>query len=126
MKSKHLRKALESLAEEGVTQLFTPALGSDMIVGAVGSLQIDVMAERMTAEYNLDVTFEPAPYETARWISGSEADIESFGNRHKSAIAEDIDGDPVFLAKSSWEVNYSEEKWPKLKFHRTKERGQTS
>ena len=69
---------------------------------------------------------EPAPYETARWISGSEADIESFGNRHKSAIAEDIDGDPVFLAKSSWEVNYSEEKWPKLKFHRTKERGQTS
>ncbi|MAL09669.1 MAG: peptide chain release factor 3 [Maricaulis sp.] len=126
LKAKHLKKALESLAEEGVTQLFRPVIGGDFIVGAVGQLQFEVMSERVSAEYNLDVTFEPAPYETARWISGSDSDIESFGERHKSAIAEDIDGDPVFLAKSTWEVSYSEEKWPKLKFHRTKERGQAS
>jgi peptide chain release factor 3 len=67
MKAKHLRKALESLAEEGVTQLFSPQIGSDMIVGAVGQLQFEVMIERMTAEYSLEVFFEPAPYNVARW-----------------------------------------------------------
>ena len=80
------------------------------------------MAERVSAEYGIDVTFEAAPYETARWLSGPAADIEKFGDRHKSAIAEDIDGDPVFLAKSSWEVGYSEEKWPDIDFLRAKER----
>jgi peptide chain release factor 3 len=122
LKAKHLKKALESLAEEGVTQLFRPVIGGDFIVGAVGQLQIEVMAERVAVEYGLDVTFEAAPYELARWINGSDADIEKFADRHKSAIAEDIDGDPVFLAKSAWEVSYSEEKWPDLKFLRAKER----
>ncbi|WP_421792279.1 peptide chain release factor 3 [Hyphobacterium sp.] len=124
LKAKHLKKALESLAEEGVTQLFRPVIGGDFVVGAVGQLQIEVMAERVSAEYGLDVTFEPAPYETARWLSGSDKDIDAFADRHKSAMAEDIDGDPVFLAKSAWEVGYSEEKWPDLKFLRAKERNQ--
>ena len=61
MKAKHLRKALEGLAEEGVTQLFTPEIGSDMIVGAVGQLQFEVMAERIATENNLEVLFEAAP-----------------------------------------------------------------
>jgi len=60
---------LESLAEEGVTQLFKPSLGADMIVGAVGSLQIDVMRERIKTEYGLDVTFEVPLYQTARWVA---------------------------------------------------------
>lgn len=124
LKAKHLKKALESLAEEGVTQLFRPVIGGDFVVGAVGQLQIEVMAERVAAEYGLDVTFEPAPYETARWLSGSDRVIETFVDRHKSAMAEDIDGDPVFLAKSAWEVSYSEEKWSDLKFLRAKERNQ--
>jgi len=80
MKTKHLRKALESLAEEGVTQLFKPMIGSDMIVGAVGQLQIEVMTERVAAEYGLDVTFEPAPYNIARWIAcADEAMLEALG-----------------------------------------------
>jgi peptide chain release factor 3 len=122
LKAKHLKKALESLAEEGVTQLFRPVIGGDFIVGAVGALQIDVMRERVAAEYGLEVNFEPAPYETARWLTGTDAAIEAFGDRHKSAIAEDINGDPVFLAKSNWEVSYSEEKFPDLTFHKAKER----
>lgn len=122
LKAKHLKKALESLAEEGVTQLFRPTIGGDFIVGAVGALQIDVMRERVAAEYGLEVDFEPAPYETARWITGERAKLEAFADRHKSAMAEDINGDPVFLAKSSWEVSYSEEKFPDVKFHRAKER----
>ena len=122
LKAKHLKKALESLAEEGVTQLFRPVLGGDFIVGAVGSLQIDVMRERVAAEYGLEVAFEAAPYETARWLGGTEQQIEAFADRHKSAMAVDIDGNPVFLAKSNWEVSYSEEKFPDLVFHRVRER----
>lgn len=122
LKAKHLKKALESLAEEGVTQLFRPVLGGDFIVGAVGQLQIDVMRERVSAEYGLDVDFEPAPYDTARWLEGESAKIDAFADRHKSAFAEDINGDPVFLAKSAWEVSYSEEKFPDIRFNRTKER----
>lgn len=124
LKAKHLKKALESLAEEGVTQLFRPVLGGDFIVGAVGQLQIEVMSERVATEYGIEVTFEQAPYDTARWVTGTDAEIDRFADRHKSAMAEDIDGDPVFLAKSAWEVSYSEEKWPDLKFLRAKERGQ--
>lgn len=122
LKAKHLKKALESLAEEGVTQLFRPVMGGDFVVGAVGALQIDVMRERVAAEYGLEVDFEPAPYETARWLGGDDAKIEAFADRHKSAMAEDINGDPVFLAKSAWEVSYSEEKFPDVSFHRAKER----
>ena len=122
MKAKHLRKALESLAEEGVTQLFKPAIGSDMIVGAVGALQIEVMAERMVTEYNLDVVFEPAPYNVARWISGDEAKLEAFLDKNKSASGTDLDGAPVYLAKNAWDVGYAQEKNPDLKFTSTKER----
>ena len=122
LKAKHLKKALESLAEEGVTQLFRPVMGGDFIVGAVGALQIDVMRERVAAEYGLEVDFEPAPYDTARWLSGERDKIEAFADRHKSAMAEDINGDPVYLAKSAWDVSYSEEKFPDVTFHRAKER----
>ena len=122
LKAKHLKKALEGLAEEGVTQLFRPTIGSDFIVGAVGQLQFEVMADRLSGEYALDVVFEPAPYAEARWLTGAEADIEDFGSKHKSAMAEDIDAQPVFLAKSAWEINYVGERYPKVGFQKTKER----
>ncbi len=122
LKAKHLKKALEGLAEEGVTQLFRPTLGSDFIVGAVGQLQFEVMADRLGGEYALDVVFEPAPYAEARWLTGDADAIEDFADKHKSAMATDIDEQPVFLAKSSWEINYVGERYPKVGFERTKER----
>ncbi len=123
LKAKHLRRALESLAEEGVTQLFRPQLGADLIVGAVGALQFEVLVERVSDEYGLDVRFEPAPYACARWIAGGDAkDIETFIDRHKSAIADDIDGAPVFLAKTAWEVGYVQERNATLRFSAVKER----
>jgi len=123
MKAKHLRKALESLAEEGVTQLFKPMIGADMILGAVGVLQIEVTAERIATEYKLDVLFEPCPYSIARWIHAKDdAALESFANRHKMQMAEDVDGAGVFLAKSAWEINYAQEKYPDISFTATKER----
>ncbi len=123
MKAKHLRKALESLAEEGVTQLFTPAIGSDMIVGAVGQLQFEVMIERVAAEYGLEVTFESAPFNLARWLASDDPrKLEEFLERNKSAAATDLDGAPVYLAKNAWEVGYAQEKNPGLRFTATKER----
>jgi peptide chain release factor 3 len=78
LKAKHLKKALEGLAEEGVTQLFRPTIGSDFVVGAVGQLQFEVMADRLAGEYQLDVIFEASPYAEARWLVGKPADIEDF------------------------------------------------
>ena len=123
MKAKHLRKALESLAEEGVTQLFKPAIGSDMIVGAVGQLQFEVMTERVAAEYNLEVVFEPAPYNVARWLSCDDPKkLEDFLEKNKSASGTDLDDAPVYLAKNAWDVGYAQEKNPDIRFTATKER----
>ena len=123
MKAKHLRKALESLAEEGVTQLFRPAIGSDMIVGAVGALQIDVMAERMVNEYNLDVVFEVAPYNIARWIQCEDpVRLKAFLEKNKAASGTDLDEAPVYLAKNAWDIGYAQDKNPDIRFTATKER----
>ncbi|MGZ5986732.1 MAG: peptide chain release factor 3, partial [Caulobacteraceae bacterium] len=123
LKAKHLKKALEGLAEEGVTQLFRPTLGADFIVGAVGQLQFEVMADRLQNEYQLDVVFEQSPYGEARWLTGAKAEVEDFVGKHRTSIAEDIDGQPVYLAKSAWDINYAAERYPKVAFHRAKERG---
>src|ERR1700743_868643 len=104
LKAKHLKKALEGLAEEGVTQLFRPIIGADFIVGAVGQLQFEVMADRLANEYQLEVIFEPSPYAEARWIGGDKADLEDFQGKHRPQMATAIDEQPVFLAKSSWET----------------------
>jgi len=123
LKAKHLKRALEGLAEEGVTQLFRPEFGSDFIVGAVGQLQFEVMADRLETEYGLDVIFESAPYAEARWLAGARPDLEDFAGKHRTAMAVDIDQSPVFLAKSSWEIGYVQERFPKLAFLKTRERG---
>ena len=123
LKAKHLKKALDGLAEEGVTQLFRPELGADFIVGAVGQLQFEVMADRLGEEYGLDVIFEPSPYAEARWVLGADADVEDFAGKYRGQMARDIDQQPVFLAKSSWETGYVGERFPKVTFSRTRERG---
>ena len=63
-----------------------------------------------------------APYAEARWLDGERADIEDFGGKHRTAMAVDIDDSPVFLGKSAWEINYVAEKYPKVRFLRTRER----
>src|ERR1700760_2166969 len=122
MKQKHLARALESLAEEGVTQLFKPTIGSQWIVGVVGSLQLDVLKSRLVAEYDLDAELEASPYDSARWLSGSEAEIEKFAAGNRGGMATDRDGAPVFLAKSAWELGYVADKFPKVTFLKTRER----
>ena len=122
MKSKHLRKALESLAEEGVTQVFKPHLGANWIVGVVGQLQLEVLVTRIEQEYSIKVGLETAPFETARWVTGPEDKVKSFVDSNRSAMSEDRDGAPVFLARNSWELNHQQQNNPDLKFEKTRER----
>ena len=123
MKAKHLQRALESLAEEGVTQVFRPMLGSDWIVGVVGTLQLDVLKERMESEYNLEVTFEPTQYITARWVTGDNKKIKEFTDSNRASLGEDRDSTPVYLARNDWDLGRVQEDWPDMKFSATRERG---
>ncbi|EJF91115.1 peptide chain release factor 3 [Bartonella tamiae] len=117
MKAKKLKDALQQMAEEGVVQLFTPEDGSPAIIGVIGALQIDVLTERLKVEYSLPVAFEPARFSVCRWISAdNKADLEAFCTSHRSAIADDLDGDPVFLAEHGFSLNYEVERAPKIKF----------
>jgi peptide chain release factor 3 len=74
------------------------------------------------AEYKVEAVLEQAPFDTARWISGPDAAMRDFTGFNKSNLAKDRDGDAVFLAKSSWDVSYQQERNPELKFSATKER----
>jgi peptide chain release factor 3 len=123
LKAKHLKRALESLAEEGVTQVFRPLIGNAWIVGVVGQLQLDVLAARLAAEYDLPVGFEAAPCETARWLGADDpVMLKRFVDDNKSAIAEDRDRAPVYLARNAWELSYVRDKWRDIRFIETKER----
>lgn len=122
LRMKQMRKALEDLAEEGVVQVFKPMVGNQWIVGVVGQLQLDVLIERIAAEYDIRVLLEAAPYELPRWISGERAEIDRFVEANKSGIAEDRDGATVFLARNAWELGYIQQNWPKIVFSKTRER----
>ena len=113
MKAKKLRGALEELAEEGVVQLFLPVDGSAAVVGVVGALQLDVLADRLANEYGVPVDFEPARYEVMRWIScDDEKKLDEFIAANRFSVANDLDGDPVFMAPSAFSLGYSLERAP--------------
>ncbi|HWK47263.1 MAG TPA: peptide chain release factor 3 [Stellaceae bacterium] len=124
MKSKHLRRALEQMAEEGVTRIFKPVIGSDWIVGVVGALQLDVLSARIRSDYDLKMHFEAAPYETARWVEcPDKLEMKRFLDNNRGNLAEDHDGAPVFLARNSWELNRTRQDWPNIAFRETREQG---
>ncbi|MEO1089207.1 MAG: peptide chain release factor 3 [Pseudomonadota bacterium] len=122
MKQKHLRRALEDLAEEGVTQVFKPMLGAQWVVGVVGRLQLDVLQTRIDAEYGIKIGFEPAPYVTARWVDGDTGELERFVQAKRAVLAEDRDAQPVFLARNAFDLARTVDEWPKLAFTATRER----
>ncbi|MCL2385004.1 MAG: peptide chain release factor 3 [Alphaproteobacteria bacterium] len=117
MKAKKLREALGQMAEEGVVQLFIPQDGSGAIAGVVGALQLDVLAERLKAEYGLPVSFETSRFEFARWISAKNpSETEKFMLAHPASMARDLDGAPVFLAASAFDLKYEQDRWPEISF----------
>ncbi len=122
MKAKKLREALGQLAEEGVVQLFLPNDGSGMVAGVVGALQLDVLARRLEAEYGLSVSLEPTRFEFARWIRAKDpGPRDEFVEAHRGSMARDIDGAPVFLAASEFDLKYEAERWPEIAFSSIKD-----
>ena len=106
-----------------MTQGFYPDIGSNWIIGVVGQLQLEVLLSRLDAEYKVAAGLEMAPFETARWITAEDpAELKSFMEINRGAMAKDRDGNPVFMAKSVWEVNYIAERYAKVKFAATRER----
>jgi peptide chain release factor 3 len=117
MKAKKLREALQQMGEEGVVQVFIPQDGSPAIVGVVGALQLDVLKERLQAEYGLPIDYETTRFSVCRWIEAeSEVEIDRFVNAHGSAMASDLDGAPVFMATTAFSLRYEEERWEKIRF----------
>jgi peptide chain release factor 3 len=117
MKAKKLREALQQMAEEGVVQVFVPQDGSSAMVGVVGALQLDVLAERLESEYGLPISFEQSRFEVCRWVSSEDhAELDKFVAAYPSSIAADLDGAPVFLATSAFNLRYDQERWPKIVF----------
>jgi len=122
LRAKHLGKALQQLAEEGAASVFKPAHSADWVVGVVGSLQFEVMADRIRTEYQVPVHFEATELYTARWIEADDNQVlKNFTNANKASMAEDHDGVGVFMARNAWHLNTIVEDWPDIRFLKTKE-----
>ena len=122
LKVKQLHKGLQQLGEEGAVQVFKPVLGSDLILGAVGVLQFEVVASRLMNEYGVDAVFESTSTASARWVSCEDRKILSdFEKSLAHNIAYDAAGNMTYLATSGVNLRLTEERWPKIKFHATRE-----
>jgi peptide chain release factor 3 len=117
MKAKKLKEALQQMAEEGVVQAFRPVDGAPALVGVVGPLQLDVLKARLSAEYGLDIDYETPEFQLARWISADDPKIiDQFVEANYSSVAEDLDGDRVFMARNQFILDYTRERAPGVTF----------
>jgi len=124
LKMKALLKGLTQLCEEGATQLFRPIANNDLILGAVGVLQFDVVAHRLKDEYGVDCQFEAVNVNTARWISSSDKKkLEEFKSKMRNNLALDHAGDLAYVAPSRVNLTMTEERWPEIEFLATREHG---
>ena len=121
LKAKHLGRALQQIAEEGAARVLKPLIGSNWIVGVVGSLQFDVLADRIRTEYDVPVHFESVQLHAARWVEGETDELKRFVEQNRGSVADDHTGAPVFLARNSWHLETTQKEWPKLVFLKTKE-----
>jgi len=123
LKMKALQKGLSQLCEEGATQLFRPLRSNELILGAVGQLQFEVVAFRLQDEYGVQCVFEPVSVHTARWIAAG-ADprkLEEFRSRAHEHLALDHSGALVYLAPSRVNLRLTLERFPEISFRETRE-----
>ena len=122
MKAKKLKEALQQMSEEGVMQVFRPRDGAPALVGVVGALQLDVLKARLEAEYSLPVEFEVSEFQLARWVSSEDRKkLDSFIAANNSSIADDVDGDPVYLARNEFYLGYTKERAEGIEFSNVKD-----
>ncbi len=122
LRMKALQKGLEQLSEEGATQLFRPFKNNDLILGAVGILQFDVVAQRLRDEYKVECQFENISVATARWIECDDDKIlERFRDKAHDNLALDQAGELVYIAPTRVNLDLAIERWPEISFRATRE-----
>jgi peptide chain release factor 3 len=122
MKSKQLQKGLQQLSEEGSTQVFAPLSSTDLIVGAVGQLQFDVVAYRLKDEYKVEAIYEPVNVYTVRWVyCDDERKLEDFRRKAADQLSIDGGGYLSYLAPTRVNLSLMEERWPDIEFRSTRE-----
>jgi peptide chain release factor 3 len=123
LKSKQLLKGLQQLSEEGATQLFRPMKNNDLILGAVGVLQFDVVAQRLKDEYKVDAMFEHVNISTTRWVEcDDEKMLDEFKKKAADNLAIDGAGDLTYIAPTRVNLSLTEERWPDIAFRATREK----
>lgn len=124
LKMKALQKGLIQLCEEGATQLYRPLNNNDLILGAVGILQFDVVAHRLQYEYNVECSFEHVNVTTARWVEcDDEKMLSQFRDKVSTNLALDHAGDLVYIAPTRVNLEMTQERWPDIRFLETREHG---
>ena len=122
LRAKALQKGLIQLSEEGATQVFRPLISNDLILGAVGILQFDVVAHRLKNEYGVECVFEAVPVSTARWVYFDEAKIEAdFRRKNEQNLALDGLDTLTYIAPNRANLQLSLERWPEVEFRSTRE-----
>ncbi|MFT6294635.1 MAG: peptide chain release factor 3 [Glaciecola sp.] len=122
LKLKQLQKGLTQLSEEGSTQVFMPLKNNDLVVGAVGVLQYEVVAFRLKDEYKVDCIYEPVTIYSARWVdSDNKAKLEEFKKKAHENLSVDGGGYLTYLAPTRVNLNLMEERWPEIEFRATRE-----
>jgi peptide chain release factor 3 len=121
-KAKQLAKGLKELGEEGAIQVFETVSGNTLMLGAVGPLQFEIVAHRLATEYKVDAIYDNAAIATARWLTfPDDVTRRNFEREQAAAIATDVDGNPVFLATNTYNLQVTMERWPKVGFRATRE-----
>jgi peptide chain release factor 3 len=122
LRTKQLRDGLMQLGEEGAIQVFKPMLGGQMLLGAFGQLQFEVVAHRLKSEYNAEVRLLPSRYSLSRWVSSKDpAILKKFINDNSHRMSEDVVGAPVFLAAHRSELEVAQQLWKDIEFHALRE-----
>ena len=122
LKQKALLKGLVQLSEEGATQLFRPQSNSDLVLGAVGALQFDVVAYRLKDEYGVDCVYQPVSVALARWVScDDEKMLDQFKREQYRNLAIDGSGSLTYLAPSRVSLDITQEQWPDVVFRDSRE-----
>lgn len=122
LKMKQLQKGLQQLGEEGAVQVFRPHNGGDLILGAVGVLQFEVVTARLANEYGVDAVFESVSIWSARWVSCSDRKkLAEFEKANILNLATDAGGNLTYLAPNRVNLSLTEERWPDIRFHETRE-----